>query len=1299
MKKKFVYTLTLLSLLFASQAYGLEWLEKLESKFIGSKTKTPKKTKEIKPYMKMKVSDSSKKAALNGIPKNFKKPIASKDFGWIRDFTVEGLNKKELQEFRNAYVDFLKAVDKKLELEKFDPSKVKSSSINFELLQNFLLSSAHAQVFTRAGQTCYFSGFPSEVQAVERTTGSGASAQTNTAYLCRHPSNLASGNANRTTYETAISADGNNCGNNRQLCNPRLFGNGVCADVSDSAGGFAGLTTRCEERSREEGKWTDVGDTSDPARVEEWNRYVTNIKGMCPENAEDRNRYDACKALDRRTANLRIHSIDRQAGEQLERTTQAKTDLQTQYDAMDDEDPNKAKVKAQIDQLTANEERLRSYRVSARGQELTADQAAEIDRALESDEYTSDIDAAIAYSETLNTDIDEAAAEADDRGIIDGAAGSELFEDGDLHSNGDGNKAIETPDAEWSLAENTCGTRDDQPVCNCVGPTYVPNEDKTQCITQDEANGGGPQNLAINTCNDTGCNCDPETHEEKLVDGTRSCQPKQQVVSGENVPCKSGPGEPEDPPGCQIASPEDSGAKPSTTDDVFACQGSTPIELPKIANLPPNWNPTFLKPFEGQLPDERNDSDVTYGGTQPFLDCQIYSHYDWKEVVRGGKFDDGGVFAQAWATLYKELMTGNPLDQYKEAWGSYHAAVATAIQKGDQISPTERDNITKYKTQLTRSLGQLNARFTAAKDKAYRLRNELRNCAAGASMMREMDFSDSELTVAGEAQSMDGTINCVTQGAETQDYEACKSGITAYNAAMVAHQGLEIYEQVDFADFQMEQELAFQQNNAEGANGDFTFALKSQKAAIEKHAKQLEARAVFDAVKMGVFFGFMNGMPTKEDKVRECSGGVDCELKYIDFQFNEFITAFFKTLKTELENADVPSVGIAGIDGLDKYAKLPNPLPEAILQQHAVADKSYQVDEVTTDAPQGQEDNQDAQNQEFLPGFTAGGGDSNELPYVFTRDNLSNSNIGADQNADGVNRVCAEAAGGDPGMAIIENGEAREAMKGALLQATADLATHLLQKNILDKQAQRIQDAINGIQNFEPIPLTFTGEDLLGTLCAPDAFPSHPECLNLDTSKIYGFPGQSFNINGADAATTGQGLLGDNVEDNNSSDAIGNNNPDNRIANRNRTVARTRAGGNGGLRAGGGSGKLGGGSALGSASGGSSAPGGGTPSGGGSKGAGGKQAAQGKKRKIGGYNGSSAGTLAFGRGTGSSRAKKKAKNPFANFKKKNNQNGVLSFRNPAGIGSKSSNIFNMISSGYSRAVKGNKLLKYEAVKK
>jgi hypothetical protein len=896
----------------------------------------------------------------------------------------------------------------------------------------------------------------------------------------------------------------------------------------------------------------------------------------------------------------------------------------------------------------------------------------------------------------------------------------------------------ETPDAvaDVKQCDVTLSTQESDTrtgiQCTCKNDTLIkatPDEVLSKCAAQTAALTCG-RGEEIPNSDPLKCNC---TISDKTVErpaaGDSTCKPDQTQEAGDaqklaNEKCQSmdsnstaslidgggvkcsctGKAEGED----EVASWDESGSPPEN-----GCPATAQTDTDKKGEEEPVFacgNPDEIKGIIDQIklgsaePEyaelEDGEANVRFPGTEPFESCQAMTAQSWETASKESNYR----FKLQWHNLYRQVAGGGEdettglaelITEYKREWINYHGMNNNVEYKdGNTITPVANTSMESALTtgdsahlntkNLTDVGGKIKRLVNNIIKESYDLRDEYKKCASVASMTKFTDYSDEDQTTPDqEVKSMDGKINCKTAGAETQDFGECKAGVTAYNAAVIGAKGMDIYDQVDMADFQMDQQLEMQKNAAAGAGGDFTLALKQQKASMEKGVEALQRRAVFSGVKMGVFTGVMLNMPTQKDLIKQCKKESECTSTIADSYHAQLMAKVFFLLKDFHNSSNgMTLTKPAGSTVQGDFPKIRLGELAEVSTSGVTAKKMLAIETTALKVDTYSE----------FKGTTSRTSKITKIPLK-----EFNASQG-DQYRQDEEMVCSNAMQADPGVALLQNEGAREAMKQELFNAGAELVTQLLQMNILKKQIQKLEDAINGIQNLEPIPLTFTGEDLLATLCSPDAFPQHPDCINLDPNRTFGFPDQSFNINPPDPAGTNGGNLADNLDSNVDNAIAGGSDPTRRVRSNSRPIAGAAKGGNGGLRVSGGSGGTKGGGGLGgsgSAGGASaSAPGGG----GGGGGAGAPGRGSSKRGSI-AYGGSSAGSLGGRGGARSLRKKKKSKNPFANFKKKNGKGGVLNFRNPAGIGSKSSDIFKMISNGYSRAVKRDQLLRYTEVKK
>ncbi|PIK15437.1 hypothetical protein [Halobacteriovorax sp. JY17] len=285
--------------------------------------------------------------------------------------------------------------------------------------------------------------------------------------------------------------------------------------------------------------------------------------------------------------------------------------------------------------------------------------------------------------------------------------------------------------------------------------------------------------------------------------------------------------------------------------------------------------------------------------------------------------------------------------------------------------------------------------------------------------------------------------------------------------------------------------------------------------------------------------------------------------------------------------------------------------------------------------------------------------------------------------------------------ALIQNGDAREIIQQALIDAGVNIATMLGTAEILDKQAGRVGDAIKLVNDHDPESLAYDSQDILATECQIN--PGSENCVNAKYERGVGYHNDGISVSGLQFATSDSTLPIDETTRN--TEAAGDNtNRTNTIGGIGATIdavdkgsgladsplgaASVSSTGANGLGAGGGGG--------GAAGGGASAPANGSARTGG-QGANKPYVGSSKKVKYSGGSG-----LSFSSGARRVAKKEKAENPFSSLfgKKGANKNGVLNFRGVASdVGSKNGSIFQMISKRYSAVSKDKRLEEYQKVNK
>lgn len=282
------------------------------------------------------------------------------------------------------------------------------------------------------------------------------------------------------------------------------------------------------------------------------------------------------------------------------------------------------------------------------------------------------------------------------------------------------------------------------------------------------------------------------------------------------------------------------------------------------------------------------------------------------------------------------------------------------------------------------------------------------------------------------------------------------------------------------------------------------------------------------------------------------------------------------------------------------------------------------------------------------------------------------------------------------------NGEARSNMKSALLKAGLDVANDLLMAKLLGDRAKDIKNSIANIDSFKPIdPIAPKQDDALLSYCQVQANANDPKCILPELGRTTDLMNDNVINFGSTGAGTSYKDKSTNPFTGDTSKAVGNT-PNRVIGGVGSSIASNQEKGGIENPAAAASAKAGGGAAPGGGGGGGSSGGGGGgggASGGGLNAPGSSGVAAITKAK---YDGGAGFSILGGSGI-NGKSKSGAKddsNPFGKLFNKDKGTNVLNFRDIASqkIGSKSDNIFEMISRKYGEVNNDKRLLEYELAK-
>ena len=624
-------------------------------------------------------------------------------------------------------------------------------------------------------------------------------------------------------------------------------------------------------------------------------------------------------------------------------------------------------------------------------------------------------------------------------------------------------------------------------------------------------------------------------------------------------------------------------------------------------------------------------------------ECQDISH-SWRTKLEDNAWDKfmGREIKNALDEAKAQLSSSN-LDTLYDKDKSGQNCITSKKNSPCEIVGADDAEKGKIMESLIKVKGNIPNAYSAYISKVRRSLTKVQKCISLYSVIskarskREMSFSEDNRSE--KEKSFDGKLVCESQGYETQDFKACKNSVKFYDGVFLGRKAVEVAQQFDYMDSSMD----IQSDLAKNAQTDATAGLKAQQADIEKRASMARTRAVTETAAVAALWASMEKIPTIDDLFDECKSTAK-------------VDSYDNAKAIAVENLGHFQTKLNQIGQLTAKPRRDQEADSPDLQ--SVNQKvSYNEDNSSDEDPFSEMDKNDACNQ-----------------HVY------------DLN-------------GEAAHAMINNGQAREVIQQALIDAGINVATMLGQAEILDKQAGRVGDAIKLVDGHEPETLEYGGDDVLATECQIN--PSADICNTLENPTGVDYYNQGINVDGIQFATSDSSLSDDEFGNRSVDDGTGDTTRTNSqgaigapiagvdkgggLAGDPVAAASVKSTGTNGLGSGGGGGGGGGASA------------GAPPANGSAKsgGPGGKKDFVGSAKKM-KFSGGGGG-LRFGSSSKRRAKKEKAKNPFSNLfgKKGKKKGGVLNFRGMASVGKKKGSIFKMISNRYSIVNKEKRLLKYE----
>lgn len=233
-----------------------------------------------------------------------------------------------------------------------------------------------------------------------------------------------------------------------------------------------------------------------------------------------------------------------------------------------------------------------------------------------------------------------------------------------------------------------------------------------------------------------------------------------------------------------------------------------------------------------------------YGGPEDFERCQKLATRPWDERVRQPNSE---TWEPKWYEIYdkmnKEIVF--QIARYKVAGTTSptppydYKAITSELKKGlRQITRCQALLYVTHHTDYAKYAGGM---------------------AAGAGGARKM-LRGGRLY----EKSMDGKILCAGAGAGTQDFDACKDLISAYDAARVSDAILSGAQKVDYG-LSTQKEMKKQSEDLTG-----TGALKVQKKSVDKQRQIAGVKAGFYVAKAGLIWKMQAAIPESQDLFTDC---------------------------------------------------------------------------------------------------------------------------------------------------------------------------------------------------------------------------------------------------------------------------------------------------------------------------------------------------------------------------------------------------------------------------------------------
>jgi len=321
----------------------------------------------------------------------------------------------------------------------------------------------------------------------------------------------------------------------------------------------------------------------------------------------------------------------------------------------------------------------------------------------------------------------------------------------------------------------------------------------------------------------------------------------------------------------EVAPPEQiapqQSALPGASDAANSCRFSSPI--------------SEGAPFKG-------GNSSSYDGTYLFTECQKMAKSKWEDVTANAK-DENNLRRQFEATPGGDYIAF--INAKNKLARRFNGEISQLNNRGSVSSGPAKvceERALGAKDQLERAVSDINE-----------VRSNLIKCLALATMTTEVDFKDTDHTSKNETASADGKLKCVTDGAETQDYPACKHFVYLYTGFLVGQKGLETVQTVNYSSNNLER----QEDLMRTATGTIKKTMQMQRDSLEDQKKMADTNTAFHGAKGASLFAAYKRIPDQGDFKAKCKSIInEAMITKINNDAKKALLDLYKNVQIENNN-------------------------------------------------------------------------------------------------------------------------------------------------------------------------------------------------------------------------------------------------------------------------------------------------------------------------------------------------------------------------------------------------------------